>query len=50
MNLNKTFVYLFIFFLKDFIIFPLRLIPGMYGLSLPLSPSVRYDWISVLVF
>ena len=46
MNLNKTFVYLFIF-MKEFIIFPLRLIPSVYGLSPSLCPSFRYDWISV---
>jgi hypothetical protein len=46
MNLNKTFVYLFIF-MKEFIIFPFRLIPGVYGLSPSLCPLARYDWILV---
>ena len=46
MNLNKTFVCLFIF-MKEFIIFPLRLIPCVYCLSPSLCPSFRYDWISV---
>ena len=36
----------FSFFMKEFIIFPFRLIPGVYGLSPSLFPSYRYDWIS----
>ena len=40
-------LFIYLFFMKEFIIFPLRLLPGVYGLSPSLFPSVRYDWISV---
>jgi hypothetical protein len=33
--------------MKEFIIFPFLLIPGVYGLSPSPFPSYRYDWISV---
>ena len=40
-------LFIYLFFMKEFIIFPLRLIPCVYCLSPSLCPSFRYDWISV---